>query len=585
MTDLASRRRHIGVTAVIVVMIAGLLAGCGSIPNNSSPQPITSFDRQGPTNPVPVPSADMDPEALVRAFLKATSDPQQAHRAARNFLTPTSARQWDDQGDMVILDEINIFVDQRSADAVRLRLIGDNAGTLRSDGELLPATGRVETTLSLVRSGDQWRIDGPLPNGTMIDRNRFDAAYNSELLYFTDRTRQRLIPDPRWLYAGSDAGSTTLVQHLIDGPADDLKNAVDSAFPNGAQLRGAVTAVSGGGVQVDLTNIGSPPIRDRTVLAAQIIWTLSGANIGGPYVINADGSPLIPERSAGWQTTDVRGFDPNATPTTDVGLNVIRGGALERVTNTAAMPVTGPLGSSRSVRSAAISPDGKRVASVSAGTAPGIAMTLGIGDYGGAAGTVVTGASILRPSFGADQNTVWAVVDGNPVQWNRAADGSSERVAPADAASIATVARGPITEMQIAPDGVRVALIVGGQVVFAVVTSNDEGALSLSDPRIAAYNIGNEAVSLDWASPTTLMIARTASDSPVVQLSINGTPAVGLLSGNLSPPVRAVVADRTTVYAADTRGVLRLGSTNGQPDQYWTEVEQAMEPGEIPVLP
>ena len=276
------RARGVCAALSIILVLTGVLAGCGSIPNSSSPQPITSFNRQGPMNPVPVPSADMDPEALVRAFLKATSDPQQAHRAARNFLTPTSAQQWDDRGDMVILDEINIFVDQRSADAVRLRLIGDNAGTLKSNGQLLPATGRVEATLTLARVGNQWRIDGPLPNGTMIDRNRFDAAYNAELLYFTDRTRQRLIPDPRWLYSGSDAGATSLIEHLVSGPAEDLKDAVDSAVPNGAQLRGAVTAVSGGGVQVDLTNVGSPPIRDRTVLAAQIVWTLAVANIGGP---------------------------------------------------------------------------------------------------------------------------------------------------------------------------------------------------------------------------------------------------------------------------------------------------------------
>ena len=154
-----------------------------------------------------------------------------------------------------------------------------------------------------------------------------------------------------------------------------------------------------------------------------------------------------------------------------------------------------------------------------------------------------------------------------------------------DASAIQGVARGAITELQVAPDGVRVALLVGGQVVFAVVSTNADGEVSLTSPRIAAYNIGNRAVSLDWASPTTLMIAREAPESPVVQLSINGTPAVGLLSGNLSPPVRAVVANASTVYVGDQRGVLRLGSTNGQPDQYWTEVEPAMIPGAIPLLP
>lgn len=52
-----------------------LVTACGAIPNDSSPQPIKSFEREGATNAVPVPQADMDPEALVRAFLKSTVDP------------------------------------------------------------------------------------------------------------------------------------------------------------------------------------------------------------------------------------------------------------------------------------------------------------------------------------------------------------------------------------------------------------------------------------------------------------------------------------------------------------------------------
>nr|WP_232017226.1 MtrAB system accessory lipoprotein LpqB [Gordonia insulae] len=569
----------------IALVLACLLAACGSIPNNSSPQPITAFARQGPTNAVPVPQRDMDPEALVRAFLKATADPDAGHGAARNFLTTASSEQWDDRGDMLVVDEINVFVDQRSEDAVRLRLIGDNVGTLKSDGQLLPATGRVETTLALTRVGDQWRIDGPLPNGTMIDRNQFDAAYRAVTLYFTDRNLQRLVADPRWLYAGKDTEPTVLINHLIAGQAADLDGSVDSGFPNGAALRGPVSSLSGGGVRIELTGIGSSSVRDRTALAAQIIWTLDGADIGGPYIINADGGPLIPERASGWQTADVRSFDPTAVPATDVGLNIIRSGALLKVTDSGTVPVGGPLGTSTAVRSATISSDGQRTAAVLARSNPTPRLDLAIGPYGAEPGVAVSGNSITRPSFGQDANTVWAVLDGRPVQWVRHESGASDRLTSVDASSIATVARGAITELQVCPDGVRAALIVGGQVVFAVISTNAEGAVSLTSPRIAAYNIGNRAVSLDWASPTTLMIARDAVESPVVQLAINGTPAVGLLSGNLSPPVRAVVADQSTVYVGDTRGVLRLGSANGQPDQYWTEVEPAMSPNAVPVLP
>lgn len=575
--------RAVGAIGAMLLTLVCVLSACGSIPSSSSPQPITAFERQGPTNVVPVPQADMDPESLVRAFLKATADPEAGHSAAREFLTTTSSEQWDDRGDMLIIDEVNIFVDQRSEDAVRLRLLGDNVGTLKSDGELLPATGQVETTLSLTRVGDQWRIDGPLPNGTMIDRTQFETAYRAATLYFTDRSLEHLVADPRWFYSGQDTEPTELITRLIAGPSADLADAVDSGFPNGAALRGPVTALSDGGVRMELTGIGSSSTRDRTALAAQIIWTLDAADIGGPYVINADGGPLIPERAPGWQTADVRSFDPTSVPSTDVGLNIIRDGALLKVTDSGTVPVDGPLGTSTAVRSAVISADGETDAAVVA--RPGQRLDLVVGPYGANPGVVTTGVSITRPSFGQNANTIWAVVDGQPVQWMRDEADTSERLIPVNADAIATVARGAITELQVAPDGVRVALIVGGQVVFAVVTTNADGGLSLTNPRIAAYNIGNRAVSLDWASPTTLMVARDANESPVAQLSINGTPAVGLLSGNLSPPVSSVVADQATVYVGDTRGVLRLGSSNGQPDQYWTEVEPAMAPGVIPVLP
>ncbi|RPA61128.1 MtrAB system accessory protein LpqB [Gordonia oryzae] len=568
----------------LLCVLAVMVAACGGIPDDSLPQPISSFARKGPTNAVPAPQPDMDPEALVRAYLKATAAPTDAHAAARKFLAPVTAAQWDERGDAIILDDINTYVDQRSPTAVRMRLVGNNVGVLKPDGQLLPATGQVETTLTLARVGNQWRIDGTLPDRTMIDRNQFEVSYRSVLVYFTDRTRSHLVPDPRWLYGGMDSDPTTLVNTVIDGPADDLATAVDSAFPTGAALRGPVTPVAGGGVRVELTGIGSLSTRDRTLLAAQVSWTLSGADIGGPYVINADGAPLVGDRAAGWQTTDVRAFDPNVPPTSAVGLNIIRNGAMAKVIDNGTAPVSGSLGAPTSLRSASISPDGSRVAAVLAASGPDPRLNLAVGDYGGSPTTITSGMSITRPSFGPENELVWAVVDGRPVEWI-GNDPGGARVAEIDAGAVAALVRGPITELQVAPDGVRVAMIVSGQVVFAVLATNADGQLTLARPLIAAYNIGNRAVSLDWASPTTVMVARDATDSPVVQVSISGTPAVGLLSGNVSPPVTAVVANPTAVYISDQRGVLRLGSTNGQADEYWTEVEPAMTPGTIPVIP
>ena len=193
---------------------------------------------------------------------------------------------------------------------------------------------------------------------------------------------------------------------------------------------------------------------------------------------------------------------------------------------------------------------------------------------------------ITRPSFAGDDQTMWAVVDETRVtQVTQGAGGGQITETEVDSSAIRAVAQGPITELQVSQDGARAAMIVNGQVVLAVIEDRADGRPVLTNAQgAAALNISG-AVSLDWLSSEMLVIARNASDGPVVQLRIDGTPPGALPSGNLSPPVTAVVAGQSTIYAADSRGVLRLGSTNDEPDQYWSEVTPTMGSGAIPVLP
>lgn len=568
-----------GRVTVIVLALLLVIAGCGTVPTESSPQPISSYSRPTPVATVPEPEPNMDPQSLVAAMLRATADPDSGHAAARKFLTREAAQTWDDKGDTIILDDLEILVDQRTDSQVRMRITGDNTGTLRADGQLLPATGRVTTSVTLIRTRSGWRVDGALPAGVMLDRDAFETYYRPVMLYFTDRTGTRLVPDPRWLY-GTHIDATGLVTRLIGGPAADLEGAVSTAFPPEASLRGPV-ADGGGTVRVDLSGIGEAGPDERTELAAQLIWTLNNASVRGRYVINADGAPLVADRAAGWRTSDVSSFDPAPPAETEAGLNVIRDGRLMRLSGEVLVPTGGELGRSEDVLSAAISADGREVAAVIDSPE---GHRLVAGRYGEDPVEIVAGETISRPSLDRQGSTLWAIVDGRPTEWIRDPGGALQAV-EVDAGQVADVVDGDITELQVAPDGVRAALIVDGQVVLAVVTSNERGQPALAGTRVAAYNVGDQVVSLSWASSTVLLLARRTPDSPVVQLSISGTPAVGLVSGNLTPPVSAVSATSATVYVADRRGVLRLGTSNGQPDQHWTEVPGAMTPGAVPVVP
>ena len=578
---MSESRRPRGLALVILAVAVAVLSGCVSIPTSSSPKPIGTLPSRGQSATVPTPRSGMTPEALVRDFLKATANPGSNHQAARQYLTESAAAAWDDRGDALIVDQISVLTDARADDSYSVRVIADNTGTLSSDGHLTPATGRVESSLRLTSVDGQWRIDGALPRGVMIDRTQFTSSYRTHNVYFPSPSGQRLVADPRWVYATGGTVADQVIDLVVGGPSAELAPAVDPVLPGSDSVRASVATNNAGGRTITFAGLGDVDARGRALFAAQVIWTLSGADVPGPYVIQADGAPLDERYADGWTTADVASLDPAGPSRSSTGLLVIRSGSLDRVTDTALAPVSGTLGTSGAVLSAAVSDNGQRVAAV---TRAATGEQLVLGDLGGQVTSVASGQVITRPSFAADNDTVWAVVDGRVERFRRDATGAITSAGTVSSNGVAAVAPGDITELQVSRDGARVAAIVGGVPVLGVVAVASDGSLSLTGLRVAAFNIGSQAASLDWVSGDTVVIARRTTDSPIVQVTVDGTPAVGLLSGNLTPPVTAVVGDRTTLYAADARGILRLGSTNGDPDQYWNEVGPTVGTGAIPVL-
>ncbi|MBT0565694.1 GerMN domain-containing protein [Williamsia sp. CHRR-6] len=568
----------------LVLALAAVLTGCVSIPDSSSPQPIGTLERRTPTASVPSPRAGMDPESLIRDFLKASANPTSGHLAARQYLTREASDRWDDRGSAMILEQISVLGDARTDTMLSARIIAETTGALQPNGELVPSAGRIEIAVTVENVNGQWRISSPLPSGTLIDRTQFTTSYRARSLYFPARASDRLVPDPRWVFVSSGDHSDQLVDLLVSGPSSDLAGAVRSAFPDTAALRGSITDVASGGVRIQFTGISSLSERDRTLLAAQIVWTLTYADIGGPYLIESDGSPLIDRYASGWRSGDVESLDPEADATTSLDLHAIRDGSLVVVDGDTLRPIPGPLGSATTVRSADISTDSSaRIAAVVAAPLPDPRLTLQIGLYGGPLVTAATGLSITRPSLAADRMTVWAVVDGQVLRWARDATGAPQAPARVDAGPLTS--RGVLTEFRVSPDGARIAAIVDGTALVGTLSTDAEGSELVSSVREAAVGLSGRTVSVDWISADSLVIARDVADTPILQVNIDGTPAVGLLSGNLTPPVRAVVGDKSNIYVADSRGILRLGRTNGEPDQYWNEVGATMGSAAIPVLP
>ena len=301
--------------AVVWLLVFAVAAsGCAGIPNSSAPQAIGTVERPAPPS-LPKPTPGMDPDVLLREFLKATADPANRHLAARQFLTESASQSWDDAGSALLIDRV-VFVETREPERVSVTMRADILGSLSDMGVFetregaLPDPGQIE----LVKTTDGWRIDR-LPNGVFLDWQQFQSTYKRNTLYFVDPTGTTVVPDPRYVAVSDpDQLATELVSKLIAGPRPEMANTVRNLLGPPLTLRGPVTRADGGktgvgrgygGARIELENLSTTDPHSRQLLAAQIIWTLNRAGINGPYVINADGAPLADRFTDGGESSDV----------------------------------------------------------------------------------------------------------------------------------------------------------------------------------------------------------------------------------------------------------------------------------------
>ena len=581
--------------ALLVGLVAVLFGGCAGVPNSSAPQAIGTVERPAPKS-LPEPNPGMDPDELLREFLKATADPANRHLAARQFLTESASSGWDDQGSALLIDKV-VFVETRSSDKVSVTMKADILGSLSDVGVFETAEGQLPDPgpIELVQTPGGWRINR-LPNGVFLDWQQFQATYKRNTLYFADPTGTTVVPDPRYVAVSDpDQLATELVNKLTAGPRPEMANTVRNLLGPPLKLRGPVTRADGGktgvgrgygGARIELENLTTTDPHSRQLLAAQLIWTLARADIKGPYVINADGAALDDRFADGWKTTDVAATDPGAADGASAGVHALMGGSMVALDGQRATKVPGSFGAMGDQSAAAFSRTGRDIASVVAlrPGAPDMASSLWIGPSGGQSLEATDGHTLSRPSWALDE-AVWVVVDGNSIVRviQEEASGQPARI-PVDSAAVASRFPGVITELQLSRDGTRAAMVIDGQVVLAGVEQTPGGEFALTYPRRLGFGLGKSVVSLSWRTGDDMVVARTDPTHPVSYVNLDGVNSDGP-STNLVMPVSAVAANPSAVYVADARGVLQLSGTTAESGQAWSEVRPFMVPGTMPVLP
>ncbi|WP_305095322.1 MtrAB system accessory lipoprotein LpqB [Prescottella sp. R16] len=586
--------RASAVLALLVAMVT-VVAGCANLPDSSAPQAIGTVDRSPVTTSVEAPAPGREPDLLLRDFFRAGTDPANRHLAARQYLTENASEHWDDAASATIVEKIDLILESRSSERAVYRVRANRVGQLEPGGLYQAMDGDYEAKFSWVRVDGQWRID-ELPNGVVMDRPEFLNTYQRRSLYFLDPTAQTVVPDPRWIAAAPDQVATQLIGLLIDGPKPSLAGAVRNELGAGVSILGSVTKADGrtsqvgvglGGIRVDFQGLGTMNAQTRELLAAQVVWTLTNADISGPYVLLADGQPLDQRYPDGWTSADVASFNPLATTGASVALHALRAGGMVRVQDGAVTPVPGYFGASDNLRSVALSRDGTLTAAVADTRRPPPAEqnALVVGTYDGNVATALEAQSVTRPTWAFDGTTVWAVVNGSTVvRVVRETSTGKLTVTGVEAAAV-TALGGPITELRLSRDGVRAAMIVDGNVYIATVTRLDDGTYTLTSPRAVAYGLGGRAVSLDWNGAESIVVARDTSEVPVVKIAIDGSRMDSMPSRNLTAPVRSVEASPSTEYVADARAVFQLNNNDPAGDRYWREVPGLGGRDSVPILP
>lgn len=577
-----------------LVSLAVLLAGCAGVPSWSAPQAIGTVERPAPSN-LPKPTPGMDPDVILREFLKATADPANRHLAARQFLTQSASNAWDDAGSALLIDHV-VFVETRGAERVSANMRADILGSLSDVGVFETAEGMLPDPgpIELVKTSGGWRIDR-LPNGVFLDWQQFQATYKRNTLYFADPTGKTVVPDPRYVAVPDhDQLATELVSKLLAGPRPAMAHTVRNLLAPPLRLRGPVTRADGGkngigrgygGARIDLEKLSTTDPHSRQLLAAQIIWTLARADIRGPYVINADGAPLDDRFPDGWTTSDVAATDPGAADGAGAGLHALVNGSLVGLDGQRATNVPGAFGQTGDQTGAALSRSGRQVASVVTlrRGAPDMAASLWIGDLGGEAVQSADGHSLTRPSWSLD-DAVWVVVDNNNVLRAIQEPASPPARIPVDSAAVASAFPGAITDLQLSRDSTRAAMVINGQVILASVEQTQAGQFALTYPRRLGFGLGNSVVSLSWRTGDDIVVTRTDATHPVSYVNIDGVNSDAPARG-LQMPVTTVAANPSTVYVAAPQGVLQYSASAAEGQQSWSDVPGLMVAGAAPVLP
>lgn len=618
---MVSRYRPLAFVLAALALVLSV-AGCVSMPSGG---PVISYavtqnpgaNDQRYLQFVPQPPGEgWDPAQIVQGFLTASASFADGQQVARKYLTSHASGQWHPSWSAAVFSGDGpdvgspVYADGQSGKDVHatkatVTVTGTVRAELSSYGAYAETSASVTKeqapiTFTLVKHDGQWRIASAPPSRLLLTSVEFSADYQLRNLYFIDPTQHFLIPDPVYvpLQATPEDLMGGLVEDLINQPPDWLAGGARTAFPAHTKLLGDV-GVTGGLATVNLggavAKAQNTKAQDTTLeqVSAQLLATLAGSGQGQPNVqsieLSVDGKAWAPPTAPGNVVQNI-GSSALTIPT---GANsafyyLDAKGNVWRRTGTGGTPVkVQNIGTGYSA--VAVSPDGRYLAALRGGT-------LYTGTIGGPL-VQRQGSGYSSMSWDPNDN-LWAVAAGSLYMLSGTVtpqSPQSPQAAPVTV-NVTTVTGEPvdgITAVRVAPDGVRVALVVGGNgsggaggttLDFGAITATSpaqerEGQVSVMQVTLSPFNVSSGSVNFSavtWYGPDNVITMGSAPgvQGPVLtEYSVNGGPSSPVSS---DADITSVTATLGSELVAEAKGGVLLAdaSTSGA----WAMIGDGLSP-------
>jgi Lipoprotein LpqB beta-propeller domain/Sporulation and spore germination len=560
-----------GVVACAAVLA---LAGCAMVPGSGPVNvlPISqAAQNQGNPQLIPIgPVAGWTPTQIVNGFLAASASFASDPSIALEYLTPTERKKWHPGAAVTVVGNLHT-PNQANVPARQLNLVpalnkpssgqmatvqveGAQVATLTETGQYLvslaPAAAKPYTFV-LQKVGTQWRINQTPTSELMLTTDELERAYQLRNLYFLDPSGQTLVPDPVFVpQNATDSGlATQLVRGLLKDPQGWLSGATRTAFPAGTKQPSQVK-INGPDAIVSLT---MPPAAVKSLslrlprLAAQLFWTLTGSSYGPSAIqtvqLQINGHTVGQDRNQYLLAKTYQNWIPRPPTTVEPYFISSQGpvrmvnGTLKlgSVTSLSSRPVAGQAGTAGvpALSAIAVAPNQAELAGISAN-----GRTIYIGVLArnaplaaqGSPGGIVTSLSWDR------SGTLWFVAGGS-VWMLRPGTGPRAQV------NLGLSAGDDVTAFRVAPDGVRVAMIVKNAsgatalILAAIVHTGGAAAASLGPTVTIGAGVPSPERALSWYDADHIIVlAGSGSGAQLYEVPVNGgqSSLSGTQSGTVS---------------------------------------------------